>query len=367
MSASGGDGAPEGGTALARRFPALAARLPRVPLTMLPTPVERLAGLETGAAGIWVKRDDRTAALYGGNKPRKLELVLGAARARGARSVLTFGAFGTHHGLATTVFARAAGLRTILVLVPQPVTAAVRQTLLLTHAFGAELHRARGPAGAAATALALLARGAAAGARPFVVPAGGSSVAGTLGFVDAGLELAEQVRAGALPAPDAVFAPLGTGGTVAGLALGLRLGDLATPVVGVLVTDILPPSRARVLGLARRALARMRRLDPAVPALALDDAGLAVDTRFVGPGYGVPTPAALRARDLLAAHGNVALETTYTAKALAALLVHAETPAGRGRRLLFWNTYAGRLPPPPGGELPHPAELPRAFASVFTA
>src|SRR5262245_52920870 len=87
---------------------------PRVPLTSLPTPVQRLAQLErvAGGASLWCKRDDLSGAIYGGNKPRKLELLLGAAKARGRRRVMTFGGLGTHHGLATAACGRAAGIAT---------------------------------------------------------------------------------------------------------------------------------------------------------------------------------------------------------------------------------------------------------------
>jgi len=97
--------------ALVRRFPALAA-LPRHALTTLPTPVAPLARLAAarGLGPLWIKRDDVSCALYGGNKPRKLEWLLGAARARGRRAVITFGGIGTHHGLATALCARDAGL-----------------------------------------------------------------------------------------------------------------------------------------------------------------------------------------------------------------------------------------------------------------
>ena len=151
-----------GGDARTARAPAAASeRLPRVCLTTLPTPVEPLERLARASdiAALWIKRDDATGRLYGGNKPRKLELLLGAAVARGRRRVLTFGALGTHHGLATTICARAAGLDTTLVLVPQPVTPHVRHCLQLLHACGAELHLASGVADAARQALGILARG----------------------------------------------------------------------------------------------------------------------------------------------------------------------------------------------------------------
>src|SRR5512139_180365 len=139
--------------ALLRGHPALAAGLPRHPLCTLPTPVAPLAraARARGLGPLWIKRDDLSSPLYGGNKPRKLEWLLGAARAHGRRAVITFGGIGTHHGLATAICARDAGMRTALVLLPQPVTEHVRHTLLLHHAFGCELHLAASVPGVAAT------------------------------------------------------------------------------------------------------------------------------------------------------------------------------------------------------------------------
>ena len=228
--------------ALFRAYPELRAWLPRRPIVTGPTPVEPLplAGAPEGV--LFVKRDERCSPLYGGNKPRKLEFILGAALARGSRRLVTTGGLGTHHGLATTILARDAGLRTTLVLVMQPVTAEVQRSLLLHAAWGAELRWGRNLPGAAAQVLRALAVATARGERPLLVPTGGSSASGQLGFVSAGLELAEQVRAGQLPEPAELFVAVGTGGTLAGLVAGLALAGLRTRVVGVLVTDILPPS-----------------------------------------------------------------------------------------------------------------------------
>jgi D-cysteine desulfhydrase len=351
-------------SALLRRWPALAARLPRVALVDEPTPVAPLArlGNARGVRDLWIKRDDRTSAVYGGNKPRKLEWLLGAARAAQARGVITFGGIGTHHGLATAACARAVGMRTVLVLIPQPVTPHVRHCLLTDHALGAELHLASGVADVVRRGLVLLARARWQGEPLAVIPTGGSSALGTIGYVDAALELAEQVAAGAMPEPDAIFVPLGSGGTVAGLVLGLRLAGLRTRVVGVLVTDILPPSPRRLRALAR---ATARRLAPEVtpPPLALDD--FAIDRDFVGPAYGAPTEAAEAARALARELEDVALETTYTGKCLAALLARAAEPPWRDRTLLFWNTFSSVDPADALGPLPDWRTLPAAFHRFF--
>ncbi|NNM51121.1 MAG: hypothetical protein HKM02_02700 [Pseudomonadales bacterium] len=86
-------------------FPVLKDRLKRWPLIKGHTPVQKMGG---AAGSLWVKRDDETHAVYGGNKVRKLELILGAARDRGIKRMVTFGAIGTHHGVATAYFAREA-------------------------------------------------------------------------------------------------------------------------------------------------------------------------------------------------------------------------------------------------------------------
>jgi D-cysteine desulfhydrase len=352
--------------AMVRRFPALAA-LPRHPLTILPTPVAPLERLmrRAGVGPLWVKRDDVSGPLYGGNKPRKLEWLLGAAGARGRRAVITFGGIGTHHGLATALCARDAGMRAVLVLLPQPVTAHVRQCLLLQYASGAEMHLAGSVAGVAATALMRCARGLVSGEPLAIIPTGGTSALGAIGYVNAALELAEQVRAGAMPEPAAIIVPLGSGGTVAGLALGCRLAGLQSRVVGVLVTDILPPSAARVARLARATLARLRRADPRLPPLSITSDDIVIETGYLGAGYGAPSEAGIAAAQAFADSEGIELEATYTAKALAALLDLAARPAWRGRPLLFWNTYSSVDPLAAVPRLPDWRELPPPFHRFF--
>jgi len=326
--------------ALFRAFPALRQRCPRRAFTALPTPVEvfPLDGVPEG--NLYVKRDDRSGISYGGNKPRKLEFIIGAALARGARRLVTSGGLGTNHGLATTILGREAGLAATLVLVPQPVTDAVRRSLLLHAAYGADLVFGASIPAAALRGGAAIARAALRGERPFLVATGGSSTLGTLGFVSAGLELAEQVRGGALPEPAEVWVAVGSGGTLAGLAAGLRLAGLASRVVGVLVTDILPPSPRRLARAANAALSRLRALGAEVPELAIAPSDFDLVRDQLGPGYGSPT-AAGREAVAAAARCGVHLETTYTGKALAALIERASRAARPDRPVLFWNTYSG--------------------------
>src|SRR5690606_26048811 len=125
---------------LFRRFPALADRAAWLPLAQLPTPVQQgTIEHERGQVSLLVKRDDLSAQPYGGNKVRKLEFLLGDAKARRAGRVITAGAFGSHHALATTVYAVQEGLAATCVLFPQHVTPHVRDILAMIAAHGADL------------------------------------------------------------------------------------------------------------------------------------------------------------------------------------------------------------------------------------
>lgn len=308
---------------LHERFPALRDVLPHVPLGEGPTPVRRLRAVEGAEA--WVKEDGRYGGPYGGNKVRKLEWVLADARRRGSRTVLTIGALATNHGLATAVYARRTGMRTALVLVDQPLDDHVRAQLERLRASGAALHFTRSTPRTVAALPFLVARHADwQGPRPrlpYYLPVGGSSPLGVLGYVEAGLELGEQVAAGALPEPAHVVVPVGSGGTVAGLALGLRLAGLRSRAVGVVVNDRLRLDAARTARLAGRAAALLRSRGGALPAGPLvrpDDVLLARD--WLGAGYGHPTVEAADAAALLRDADGLALDPVYAAKAMAGLL-----------------------------------------------
>lgn len=351
---------------LVRRFPALAG-MPRHGLTVLPTAVQPLANLtrRLKLGPLWIKRDDASGPLYGGNKPRKLEWLLGAAMQRGHRGVITFGGIGTHHGLATAICARDAGLHAVLTLLPQPVTEHVRHNLLLDLAAGAELHLAGSVAGVAATAIGLLAAARLRGRPLAIVPTGGSSAIGAIGYVNAAFELAEQVQAGLLPEPDAIFVALGSGGTVSGLALGCRLAGLRTQIVGVLVTDILPPSAGRLASLANASLRRLRRVAPEVPALPVQASDITLVREFVGTAYGAETAGGTEAQRLLREEEGIELEPTYTAKCMAALLALAGKPPYSGQNILFWNTYNSVDVESVVGPLPDWHALPPPFHRFF--
>ncbi len=345
---------------LCRRYPRLAGRLPRIPFTARPTAVEPLAGL---GPELWVKRDDRSGPLYGGNKPRKLEFILGDAVARGARTIVTFGGIGSHHGLAVALCGRGSGLDVRLVAVEEPRTPHVLEMVRRNVDAGVRIEVARSPRGVAlAGARRLLLCGWPSRRVRLVMP-GGSTPLGCAGFVEAALELEAQVRAGACPEPATIAVAVGSMGTAAGLLAGLALTDLRTRVLGVVVNDLLPITPARLLALADRTLSFLRKRDPDVPALRADPARLDLRREWLGAGYGHPTPEGERALALFKSAAGITLETTYTAKTLAAVLA-LRGSANLAGPVLFWNTF-NSMALKPAEDLPAPATLPEPLRRYF--
>lgn len=316
-------------TRLHEAFPPLAASLPHLPLGGGPTPVRPLPGLAEGGVEVWLKDDGAYGeGGWGGNKVRKLEWLLPDARRRHRRTILSFGGLGTNWGLAAALYGREQGLRVALALLDQPCDEHVRAQLERLRRSGAALHFTHTKARTAVALPYLLARHSGGGRPPCLLPAGGSSPLGALGYVEAALELAGQVGAGELPEPAAVVTAVGSGGTAAGLLLGLRLAGLRTRVVGVVVNDQLRLDPASLSRLARRSAKLLRRRGAALPG-ELDPSAADLDAPrdWLGAGYGHPTEAAERARALAAECEGLPLDPVYTAKAMAALL--ALNAAGR--------------------------------------
>ncbi|HJL18390.1 MAG TPA: pyridoxal-phosphate dependent enzyme [Sandaracinaceae bacterium LLY-WYZ-13_1] len=311
-------------------------------LAELPTAVERVDGLcERTRAEIWIKRDDATGRRYGGNKVRKLEYVLGEALAGGHDSLITSGAAGSHHALATAIHGAEQGLKVHAVLMPQRYSAHAQEHLQALLVAGAQVHPVRSGALVVPRTLALATRQRLRGRSPLVVPPGGSSTSGVVGHVEAGLELARQMEAGVLPEVDAVFVALGTGGTAAGLAVGLAAAGVTATVVGVRVVPRSIGNATVLRSHVSRVVHRLRRLDDRFPDVAaVARRLLEIDHAEVGDGYGVPTSAGRNAARLAREHAGLTLEPTYTAKAFAAMLRWAGGVL-QGKRVLYVHTLSG--------------------------
>ncbi len=301
-----------------------------------PTPVRRLDLDWPGEAEVWMKDESVFGdGAWGGNKVRKLEWILPEAQRRDVRTLFTVGGIGTHWGLACARYAGEAGLSTVLGLVDQPVDDHVREQLARLEASGAVIYRFASTRRLKLAAPRILARH-----RPWYLPAGGSNTFGTLAYVDVAGEIADQVAAGELPEPGTVVVPVGSGGTYAGLVLGLRLAGLSTRVLGVVVNDMLPLDARPMARLATRTGSLLRRRGmTGVPTVTEADLDLRAD--WLGSSYGDPTPAST-AEVARAAQAGLELEPVYTGKALAAIRDLTSSPAPLPGPVLWLNTHGPR-------------------------
>jgi D-cysteine desulfhydrase len=321
--------------ALFRRFPELAARLPWVPLGDWPTPVEALKGYQD----IYVKREDVSSQVYGGNKVRTLEAQLGLARDLGAKRIWATGAYGSNHVVATLLHAKEAGLKAGAVLFPQPPTDAARENLLATLAADPALLWVPHVAALPLAMAALQVRSRASGLDDYVMTPGGATTVGSLGHVSAGLEIAGQIESKVLPPPAAIVLAVGSTCTTAGLLVGLkiaeRLGIAAAPAVhAVRVTPWPVTAASRIAYLARRTASHLAALVGSVadiPYRELRDI-LHVESRYFGGGYGKPTSSGRHALEAMAQAGGPPLDLVYSAKSAAALFEMKQRP------LLYWAT-----------------------------
>ena len=343
--------------ALFRRFPAAESTIPWLSLGHRPTPVETVrVSADGGTRTILVKREDRSGAIYGGNKIRKLEFLLAEAVRVGARRLITAGAAGSHHALATTIYGRKSGFDVSLVLFPQRVTEHVRDVLLMDAGFGAELRWVSRiglvPAGV------LRARWQHRAAHPFVIAPGGSDAIGTLGYVSTGLEIAEQIEAGEMPRPSRIHVAAGTLGTAVGLALGLHLAHLDIPVAATRITSRIITNGHSLGRLLRRTAAVLERAGVRVPDADRALATIEIRHAHVGRGYGEPTDEGRAAARTFGTYA-MRLDQTYTAKAAADLLC---SPATDDAPPLFMLTLSAEEPMDRARHV-RTDDLPRPFAA----
>jgi 1-aminocyclopropane-1-carboxylate deaminase/D-cysteine desulfhydrase-like pyridoxal-dependent ACC family enzyme len=312
----------------------------RFRLAVLPTPLiraPRLAGI-VGAGELYVKRDDLTGFAFAGNKARPLEFLLAAALAEGADTLVTGGAPDSNFCAAAAAAARRAGLRCELVLAGPP--GAPGPALTLAWSWGAAVRWTGEPerdsvdAGLPAAAAEV----AAAGRHPYLIPRGGATGLGAIGYALAAVELRQQLDGDGVEAARVVVA-VGSGGTLAGLVAGNVLMGRPLRLVGASVSR--PPEAAagRVLALARECLgllagSRLPGLDHTETA-SRDDVGpedvVVTDAR--GPGHGLASPEGAEAAEQAMRTEGLMVDPVYTAKALALVSRYAA-----GGNVVFWHT-----------------------------
>ena len=317
---------------LFEKFPDLESDIPWKKLAPLRTPVKKLPNLEEklGINSLWVKCDNLTSPLYGGNKIRKFEFLLADALKQGYKKVMTAGGLGSNHCLANAIFCNQLNLKPIAFLIDQPVTSYVRNNLLLDLYFKNEIIYLNDMTNIQKRDDA------------YFIPPGGSTPLGILGFVNAAFELKNQVDNGALPEPDHIFLACSTSGTTVGLTIGVKLAGLKTQIHGVQVYYPNLSSFTRIRKLTRKTLKFMSQNNIPVPKLTFDH--LTFNQDYFGGEYGRPTKECIEAMKIIEELEEIKLDPTYTGKALAALLgfVREKKKELKDKTILFWNTYNGR-------------------------
>lgn len=294
-------------------------RFARVNLTLSATPLEFLPNLtrHLGGPNLYIKRDDHTGLALGGNKTRKLEFLIGDALAKGATHVVTQGATQSNHVRQTIAAANKFGLKTTVLLEERVGDAhdeyyangnvlldQILGTTVETRPAGLDMNKELEGVGD---------RLRAAGEIPYLIPGGGSNAIGALGYVVSALELVAQANEQRLRIDHLVHAT-GSTGTQAGLVVGIEGSNSHIPVLGVSVRAPREKQEENVRRLARQTwdLLGIRGEFP--------DSAVAVNSDYVGGGYGIPTEGMVEAVQLLARHEGILLDPVYTGKGFAGLV-----------------------------------------------
>lgn len=307
----------------------------RLPFLNAPTPIEgcdRLRAAIDSAPRLFIKRDDSTNFLVGGNKIRKLEYTMAAALAEKATAVVTVGSFQSNHARITAMVARRLGLKCHLVLNGDAPPVASGNYLVLKM-LGTEIH----PVATRADRMPKMKQVArdleAKGERVFEIPLGASDETGSFGLVSALEEVLRDERAMGLRF-DAIFVGSSSGGTQAGLEAGKRLFERPElRIIGVSPDDPAASIRSMVAAIARGMLQRLDAPD------GLREEDVEVNDGYVGQGYGIPTPESEAAMSAFARTEGILLDPVYTSKVGAALLDHCSRGVFRpDENVLFWHT-----------------------------
>lgn len=329
---------------LFEQFQELKDVVPHVQLANLPTPLQRSDELQKilGCDAIFIKRDDCTCfdGLYGGNKVRKLEFLLGDAIQKKAQTIITYGCIGTNHGLATACYSKQLGLSCLLMLKHQPNSSVVRQNLLLDHYFGAQMKIFNSNEERAAALENIIKNMD----DVYFFPTGGSVPSGALGYVNAALELKEQIKAGEMPEPDVIYIPIGSAGTVAGLLVGCKLAGIASKIIAVAIEpeEFFDEFYYKTKTLFFETNSLLHEYSSGIPLFDFPEDQLVITKDFCGTEYGLWIDAGNEAAQIMFQAERITLEGTYSAKGFAALI--ADNNNGiikKDAAVLFWNTYCG--------------------------
>jgi len=348
---------------LFRHYPLLAVSLNYYKIGNLPTPVQKLEklGRKLSRGDLFIKRDDLSAELYGGNKVRKLEFIFGEIISSGFKQVLTSGAAGSNHALAVALHGAQSGLKVTLMLFDQPYNAEIRKNLFADYASGALMYLDSNYESLVASLNKVINENGA--DQIYVIRPGGSSVLGVCGYVNAAFELKEQIQREVVPEPKTIYVAMGTMGTAVGLVLGLKAAGLKSKVVAVSVVPSFISDHDKFMALFESTNRMLHEKDSSFPIIELTHDDFVIDSGFLGMEYGHITTESSKAVECLKEAEEIKLEGVYTGKACASFLQAAKND-NRNGPLLFWNTKSSApLPAPQKGF--NYRELPEVFHKYF--
>jgi L-cysteate sulfo-lyase len=314
------------------------ARFPRVKICQAPTPLEFMPNLTRllGGPQLWIKRDDCTGLATGGNKVRKLEFLVGEALAQGADTLVTQGAVQSNHVRQTAAAAVKFGLRCVGVLEHRVQTTDTDYldggNVLLDRLMGLEIEYRAGDSDMQAAIEEVGERLSRQGAKPYLIPGGGSNPVGATGYAAVALELLAQANDMGLRI-DRVVHATGSAGTQAGLVAGFETLNSGIRVLGIGVRNPREKQEANVHALAEATAARLG-LKGGIRREAVE-----ANCDYVGAGYGIPTPGMAEAVQMLARTEAIFLDPVYSGKAMAGLIDLIRRGAfGKDENVVFLHT-----------------------------
>ncbi|MFH5836257.1 1-aminocyclopropane-1-carboxylate deaminase/D-cysteine desulfhydrase [Proteiniclasticum sp. C24MP] len=327
-----------------REMREILAKVPKVQLGFFPTPLQRLDRLsEKLGVEILLKRDDLSGiSQFGGNKIRKLEYLMADALKEEADTVITYGASQSNHAMQTVTACRRLGLHPVLYLTDLIGSDEENPSgnLLLDRILGAEIHLEQPGTGDMMEAEERIREKVKVrietlkgeGRTCYEIPMGGANAIGSLGFLEAYLELTEDLlRKGQVA--DYLYHATGTGGTLAGLMAGKTLIQSKTEIVSIGVGIGGEEYKGKVVALSNGAIELLGRKERVL------EEDLSVMETYYGEGYEVPSAKGSRAIRLLAETEGILLDPVYTAKAFSGMLDHIEKGIiEKGSRVVFWHT-----------------------------
>ncbi len=311
-------------------------KVPTVEVGVYPTPLQPLDRVsnQLGSARLWVKRDDLTGLAFGGSKTRALGTLLGRALAEGADTIITCGPTTSNHVRLTAAAANRLGLRVVLVLrQPKEGSTVLQGNMLLNHVLGAKLVFAdvESLAGLEPVMVRVAEELSCQGAKPFIIPGGGYSPTGALGYIGLVQELQQQSQAAGFDIDAVIFAS-GSGCIQSGLLLGALVTGSRFPVIGLTinrsVAELVPrirhdvESAAAMIGVGRRLVTSDLQV--------LDD--------YIGPGYAIPSEAGMSAIAVLAKEEGLLLDPCYTGKSMAGAMDLTKHHFKPGQNVIFIHT-----------------------------